>query len=71
MPTFEGDYSTPTGRFAVVAARFNGLITESLLAGCKDTLARHGVADDRVDVAGPVIVDRRETRRFVSLNEVE
>jgi 6,7-dimethyl-8-ribityllumazine synthase len=34
-----------------VAARFNGLITESLLAGCKDTLARHGVADDQVDVA--------------------
>jgi 6,7-dimethyl-8-ribityllumazine synthase len=51
MPTFEGDYSTPTGRFAVVAARFNGLITGSLLAGCKDTLARHGVGDDRVDVA--------------------
>ena len=51
MSTFEGDYSTPSGRFAVVAARFNGLITESLLAGCKDTLARHGVADDQVDVA--------------------
>jgi 6,7-dimethyl-8-ribityllumazine synthase len=51
MPAFEGDYSTPSGRFAVVAARFNGLITESLVAGCKDTLARHGVIDDRVDVA--------------------
>ena len=51
MPTFEGDYSTPAGRFAIVAARFNGLVTESLLAGCKDTLARHGVDNDRVDLA--------------------
>jgi 6,7-dimethyl-8-ribityllumazine synthase len=51
MATLTGDYSPPDGRFAVVAARFNGLITESLLAGCRDALERHGVADDRVDVA--------------------
>lgn len=51
MPTFEGDFSPPAGRFAIVAARFNGLITEALLAGCRDAFARHGVADDRVDVA--------------------
>jgi 6,7-dimethyl-8-ribityllumazine synthase len=51
MPTFEGDYSPPAGRFAVVVARFNGLLTESLLSGCRETLARHGVGDDRVDVA--------------------
>ena len=51
MPTFEGDFSPPAGRFAVVAARFNGLITESLLSGCLDALARHGVPEDRVDVA--------------------
>jgi 6,7-dimethyl-8-ribityllumazine synthase len=51
MATFEGDYSPPAGRFAIVAARFNGLITESLVRGCRDTLARHGVDDDRLDVA--------------------
>jgi 6,7-dimethyl-8-ribityllumazine synthase len=51
MPTFEGDFAPPAGRFAVVAARFNGLITESLLAGCRDAFARHGVAEDRLDVA--------------------
>ena len=51
MPEFIGDYSAPSGRFAIVAARFNALVTESLLAGCRDTLARHGVPDDRVDVA--------------------
>jgi 6,7-dimethyl-8-ribityllumazine synthase len=51
MATFEGDYSTPPGRFAIVAARFNGLVTEALLAGCFDTLARHGVDENRLDVA--------------------
>jgi 6,7-dimethyl-8-ribityllumazine synthase len=51
MPTFEGDFSPPEGRFAVVVARFNAMVTESLLSGCRDTLARHGVGDDRVDVA--------------------
>ena len=51
MPTFQGDYSTPDGRFAVVVSRFNETVTSSLLAGCRDALARHGVGDDRVDVA--------------------
>ena len=51
MPIFEGDYSPPPGRFAVVAARFNSLVTEALLSGCRDTLKRHGVDEARVDVA--------------------
>lgn len=51
MPTFGGDFSPPSGRFAVVAARFNGLVTDALLAGCRDAFARHGVPDDRLDVA--------------------
>ena len=51
MTTFEGDFSPPAGRFAIVAARFNSLVTEALLAACLDTFRRHGVADDRVDVA--------------------
>src|SRR5215472_5689863 len=51
MAEFIGDYSPPPGRFAIVAARFNALVTESLLAGCRDALVRHGVAEDRIDVA--------------------
>jgi 6,7-dimethyl-8-ribityllumazine synthase len=51
MPTFEGDFSPPPGRFAIVAARFNSMITEALLAGCRDTFVRHGVPEDRLDVA--------------------
>jgi 6,7-dimethyl-8-ribityllumazine synthase len=51
MPEYIGDYKPPSGRFAVVAARFNALVTESLVAGCRDALARHGVPEDRIDVA--------------------
>lgn len=48
---YQGDYSTPSGRFAVVASRFNAMVTEALLSGCRDALARHGVPEERVDVA--------------------
>ena len=51
MPTFEGDFAPPAGRFAIVASRFNALVTEALLAGCKDAFARHGVGEDRLDIA--------------------
>lgn len=51
MPTFEGDFSPPAGRFAIVAARFNSLIVEPMLAACRDTFHRHGVDADRIDVA--------------------
>ncbi len=51
MPTFEGDFSTPSGRFAIVVSRFNALVTEALLAGCRDAFVRHGVSEDRLDVA--------------------
>src|SRR5690242_752688 len=46
----EGDFSTPPGRFAVVAARFNAVVVDALVAGALDALRRHGVADDAVDV---------------------
>ena len=51
MRTFEG---TPAGggrRIAVVAARFNEVITARLLQGALDGLRSFGVADDDVDVA--------------------
>ncbi len=51
MNFFEGDLSAPAGRFAIVVSRFNALVTESLLAGCRDAFLRHGVGDERIDVA--------------------
>jgi 6,7-dimethyl-8-ribityllumazine synthase len=51
MPNvIEGDFATPPGRFAVVAARFNAAVVDALLAGALDALRRHGVADDAIDV---------------------
>ena len=47
---YEGDFRTPAGRFALVAARFNAFVVDPLLAGARDALTRHGVPDDRVDV---------------------
>ena len=51
MPTvYEGSFAPPAGRFALVAARFNSVIVDQLIAGALDGLKRHGVADDAVDV---------------------
>jgi 6,7-dimethyl-8-ribityllumazine synthase len=46
----EGNFAPPPGRFALLAARFNGSVVEGLVAGALDALRRHGVADDAVDV---------------------
>jgi 6,7-dimethyl-8-ribityllumazine synthase len=51
MPTvYEGTFATPPGRFALVAARFNALVVEGLVAGALDGLRRHGVADEAIDL---------------------
>lgn len=47
---YEGDFSSPAGRFVLIAARFNGFVVEQLVAGATDALNRHGVADDRIDL---------------------
>ena len=47
---YEGNLSTPSGRFAIVAARFNGFIVDPLIAGATDALLRHGVPADRIDL---------------------
>jgi 6,7-dimethyl-8-ribityllumazine synthase len=51
MPTiYEGSLAPPSGRFALVAARFNSAIVDQLIAGALDALKRHGVADDAIDI---------------------
>lgn len=37
--------------FAIVVARFNSFITESLYKGALETLSRHGVLDENITVA--------------------
>jgi 6,7-dimethyl-8-ribityllumazine synthase len=51
MADYTGDFSPPAGRFAIVVGRFNNLVTESLLSGCRDTLMRHGMPASSIDVA--------------------
>ena len=48
--TLEGDFQAGAFRFAIVVARFNEFITGKLLEGCRNTLLRHGVAPERIDV---------------------
>jgi len=47
---YEGDFSSPSGRFAIVAARFNEFVVNQLVAGANDAFARLGVAEDRLDL---------------------
>lgn len=65
LRTIEGDTRADDARIALAVARFNGFITESLLAGALDELRRGGVAPERqtvVRVPGsyelPLVVDR-------------
>ncbi len=49
--TYEGGVDGAARRVAIVVSRFNRLVTDPLLAGAREALARHGVADADVDVA--------------------
>ena len=49
--TFEGKLSGQSLSLAIVVSRFNRLVTERLLAGAQDALARHGIDGEKVDVA--------------------
>jgi 6,7-dimethyl-8-ribityllumazine synthase len=50
MTTYEGTFAPPQGRFALVAARFNGYVVESLVQGALDGFKRHGVPEDAIDL---------------------
>ncbi len=51
MKEYQGKLiAPPKARFAVVVSRFNEFVTSKLLGGALDTLHRHGVADDNIDV---------------------
>ncbi len=51
MPRFEGDIRPhPTGRYAIIASRWNPRITDVLVDGARKALADNGVDEDRIDV---------------------
>jgi 6,7-dimethyl-8-ribityllumazine synthase len=50
MRIIEGRLVDSGGRYAIVASRFNELITSRLIGGCEDALRRHGIEGDRIDL---------------------
>lgn len=50
VKTIEGNLVAKDVKFAIVASRFNNFITKELIAGCVDTLVRHGVKDSEIVV---------------------
>ena len=50
IKTFEGDMVVRDARFAIVVARFNSFVVESLLEGAIDTLKRHGAQDKDIQI---------------------
>lgn len=48
--SFEGQLVARDARFAIVAARFNELIVERLIAGALDALRRHGAAPGEIQL---------------------
>jgi 6,7-dimethyl-8-ribityllumazine synthase len=47
---FEGQLTAAGLRFAIIVSRFNGFITERLLAGAMDAFTRTGADPDLIDV---------------------
>jgi len=50
METIEGDFSAPSGRFAIVAARFNREIVDALVSGARAGLKQHDIGDNAIDL---------------------
>jgi len=45
VKSIEGNLVAKGKKFAIVASRFNDFITKELIAGCVDTLVRHGALE--------------------------
>jgi 6,7-dimethyl-8-ribityllumazine synthase len=50
MTDFRGRLDGSGKRFALVASRFNELVTERLVAGARSCFTQHGVAEDDLDL---------------------
>ncbi len=72
IKTTQGDLIVRDARFAIVAARFNEFIVESLIKGALHALRQHGAEDGNLEIVRvpgafemPIAVDKvAATRRF-------
>ena len=51
MTDLQGSFEARGRRFAVVAARFNDVVVNQLVAGATECFQRHGIGNDDLDVA--------------------
>ena len=51
MRTLEGKLVAEHIKVGIVAARFNDFVVSKLVGGCEDTLLRHGVRPEDIDLA--------------------
>ena len=70
IKTTEGDLIVRDGRFAIVAARFNEFIVDSLIKGALRCLRQHGATDSNIEIIRvpgafemPVTVDKVASAR--------
>ena len=50
MKEYEGTHDKPTGRFAIVAARFNQDVVDRLVQGAQEGFKSNGVIEDSIDL---------------------
>jgi 6,7-dimethyl-8-ribityllumazine synthase len=81
MNTIEGTFNNVGGRYGIVVARFNSFVVESLLEGAVDTLVRHGVDKNDIEiirvpgawelpVAVKRVIDKRDYDAVIALGAV-
>jgi 6,7-dimethyl-8-ribityllumazine synthase len=47
---YQGALTPVTGRFALIAARFNDLVVERLIRGAQEALHQHGIGPEQIDL---------------------
>lgn len=50
MKTYNGNLNSKNKRYAIIVGRFNEFIGSKLLSGALDSLKRHGVKDEEVEI---------------------
>lgn len=50
MKIIEGDFKRSEGKYALLVSRWNSFVVEHLKDGAIDTLKRHGIEEDNIDI---------------------
>lgn len=50
IKVIEGDFKSVSGKYALLVSRWNSFVVEQLKDGALDTLRRHGVTEDDIEI---------------------